>query len=270
MLCYQALTVKYQVLQKTPLVSHMILITVCITQTILVFTNTLIRRKKFAHFAQTTVRCENAFKEITLVSYQKLNRKIHVHVAVFVIVIAITVAMQICILEGAYEGKLSIYTTIFGFPMVLNGSICLFALSHVLEIRRGFCIVNECLKRMQVTNRWKIFEYKTVLKQKLWKPNTENLALVGKLHLELNNCIKEFNDIFGVLLIVKLVISLVKTLMGLYFAYIGFQHSMHILAVCCAIMALIYSASLIELCQKCSSTISEVNACSVFLHQEEF
>lgn len=263
--CYESISMKYQALQKTPLSSHMIIVAVSITQTMMIFINTMMRRQKFAEFSKTMLGCENSFKEIMHVPYKKIKRETYLYAAIFFIVVATTVGMQVHFLRGAYENKLSIYSTIFALPMIANGSVCLLALPHVLKIRQGFFVVNECLKRMDITKTPKLFVYEKFLKQKLWEPNIENLSIIGKLNFELNKCIKEFNDIYGLLLVAKFIMSFVKTLMGVYFAFFSIQLSLHVRAMSSLMTALLYTASLTVLCQKCSSAIKEVNECFDFL-----
>lgn len=262
---YDAINAKYQAFQKTPLSSHMIIVAVSITQIMMILINTMTRKKKFARFSQTMLRCENDFREIMHIPHKEINRETYAYAAIFFVVVATTVGMQLRFLGGAYDNKLSIYSTIFALPIVANGSICLLALPHVLKIRQGFCVVNECLTRMQITKRQELFVYEKFLKQKLWKPTIENLSMIGKLHLDLSNCIREFNDIFGVLLVAKFIMSFVKILMGVYFAFFSFQLALHVRALSTLMTALLYTASLTVLCQKCSSTIKEVNACSINL-----
>lgn len=260
-LCYDAINMKHPILQQTSMTSEMIYRIVSIKFIMVTLINGIIGRKKFIQFSRTMLRCENAFKGIVHAQRKTIHRKMYMYATVFTIVIAINVGTHICYMTRAYDDKISIYITIFGLPMLVNINVCLLALLHILEIRHGFCVLNGCLERMQVTKSWKPFKYETLLKQKSWKPNVENLAKIGMLHLELNNCIREFNDIFGVLLLGKFVICFVSTLTGVYFAYVNYQESTYIISVGSTMIAFSYTVSLTILCHQCNSTVKEVNAC---------
>lgn len=208
-------------------------------------------------------KCENAFKEITNVSYKKIRREMYTYAAIFVCVITANVAAQMVFIPGAYNFKLSIYCAIFAAPILVNSSICLFALLHILEIKNGFSVLNKFLKHLRLKTRCSWFE--TALKQKSWKSNIEMLARIGTLHLELKNCIRQFNDVFGVLLAGKFITSFVTILTGVYFAHVNYLVSRHAQVFCCALSASSFGASLTVLCHKCSSTINEVNKCMFYI-----
>lgn len=178
--------------------------------------------------------------------------------AIFIIVVGINAGVYFHYLNTAYESNISVYCVLFGLPLLLNDSICLLVLMHVWEIRHGFSVLNECLKRMQMKNRSAWFKNKPILKQKLWIPNVENLTTIGTVHLELNNCITEFNNSFGVLLVSKFVVSFVATLIGVYFTYVNYLLSMPMKTLYSAMLAFKYSANSAILCQSCSATVKKV------------
>lgn len=256
---YDAFMVVQHKSENTPIASINIFKSVNIIQTIATFVNTILRRKKLTQLSNAMLKCELAFNEIAKIWNKKVYRKIYTHVTLFIIVIVINATMDFYFLSRAYDNKVSAYCIMFGLPLFLNGGTCLLFLMHIWEIRYGFGVLNECLKRMQIKKKSKCFKHKAVLKQKLWIPNVENLATIGTLHLELNNRIKKFNSNFGVLLAAKFVVSFVATLIGIYFIYVNHLRSIPMKIICSAMQAFTYIANFTILCQNCSATVKKVN-----------
>lgn len=245
-------------LPKTSLISQIIELIVGTLQIILTFFNTLIRRKKFLKLSKAMFYCENGFKKIMEIPYKTTKKEIYMHAIVYIIILAPNLIIQLFLIKSAFLNRISKYCIDFAFPMVVNYSIGISAVAHILEIRRGFEVVNECLKRMQITKKWEKFKYENVLKQKLWQPNVENLAKLGRLHLGLNNCIREFNEAFCIMLVGNYVTAFVVSLVSIYFCYNTYLQSLYVFASLCAMVFSTYVSNITVLCQKCSSTIQEV------------
>lgn len=259
-LSYEAISVQHKVIQKTALSFETISRTVYVTCVMAIFINTISRRKQFLQLLLGMIKCQNYFKEITHIHYKKIRRQMYIYAAILISVLTTNIVIQICFIPEAFNFKLSIYFTTFGFPMLINDGICFLAILHILEFKNGFCVLNKGLKHMRTRKRSKWFKYETVLKN----PNVENLATIGSLHQELNKCIKKFNDIFGVLLVAMLIMSFVRTLTGLYFAYVNYLYSRYAPVFCCTMMVFSYTGNFTLLCQNCSATVDEVIACFTF------
>lgn len=256
---YDAMSVKEFMLQQTAYTSYVIFKIMGITQTIAIFINTIAGRKKFIQLSDTMLKCGYAFKKLSHVSCKNIHEKIYVRALIFIIAIVVNYGIQLILCRRTYKNKLSFDIVIFGLPLLLNGNICILAIVHVLEIRHGFTVLNECLRHMKTKQRGIFFQHNAVLNKKFWKPNVENLAMIGTLHIELNNCIRDFNSTFGLLLVAMLVNSFVATLVGAYFAYINYLRSVPIRTVYAVMSSLTFAAYVSTLCQRCSTTNNEVN-----------
>lgn len=264
-LCYEALQHTVRVTRRTALTSRTIQITVCTLQIMVTFLHSVRRREKFMNFAKAMNSCEKNFKKIMNIPYKTIQRQMYVHGASFVLIIVINSLIQHYYVKPVHNSYFLIYVVALGLPIVVNGIVSTLASLHILEIRRGFSVANECLKRMHTANNWRKFEYESVLKQKLWTANVKNLAKIGVLHLELTNCIKEFNDAFGVLLVASCAVTFVSVLMAAYFIYFTYLLSYYLQMFVCGAMAMSYAINITALCQRCHSTTNEVNTCLILI-----
>lgn len=259
-LYYNAMELELQ-LQQTSRVSERILTTVTTVQVTVTLIYSVMGKKKYVRFAKTMLNCEHNFKEITDIPYKLVKRKIYIHIILWTLVIVINLIAQLSIQEE-FGFTYTANNINYGYVWILNGCVCIFSVVHISAIRRGFCVINECLRRMQKNNAWAEFEYEQYLRWKIWNSNVQNLAKIGSLHLELCDCMREFNDTMGVILVAKYFMAFVALLMGLYFGYVSYQQSQLVYAFCSTFAALSYAASLTVLCQNCSSTINEVKICN--------
>lgn len=250
-------------LRNTTETSTVIFIVVSVLQITAILINSIVGKKKFMKFSNTMLKCEQAFEEIMHIPQEPLNKTLYVHGALWIFVIMASYVPHITsgeeiTMENVVNNLISVYT------WILNGCICIYAIVHVLEIRRGFCVLNECLRRMQKGNTWAEFEYEQLLKQKKWNPNVENLAKIGLLHLHLCDCIKKFSNVLGLILVTKTIASFVTVLMQIYVGYIctlyfsAIKPLYSVLIFWCALGVFSYAVSMTTLCQSCSSTINEV------------
>lgn len=246
----------YRDLRRTSFTSQTIQMIICNTQVILTFLNTLTRKKKFSKLSKTMFECENGFKEIIDSPHKIIKKHIYLHAVLYIGIMAPNLITQLFYLERAFLNKMSKYFIDFAFPMVLNNCIGISAVAHILQIRQGFKVLNECLERMQVSNKWEKFEYE--FKQKSWTPNIENLTTISELHLKLMKCIREFNHVFEVILVATYVTSLINIFTTVYFFYSTYLESHYGLMSICVMLSLSYATNFFVLCQKCSSTIKEV------------
>lgn len=252
-------------LQKTPKISEQIQMTAAAIHVIAILTTSIMGKKKYVQFSKTILKCEYKFKEIMHIPHNLLKRQIYICAIPWIFVIVLICIAQKQLIETFSNTNHIANNIIFGYIWILNGCVSIFAILHILTIRRAFGILNECLKRMQTNNTWRELKYEQHLKFKIWKANIENLAIIGSLHLELCECIREFNNAFEVILIAKCFKSFVTILMATYFGYITYQQSRYVYAICCTWIAFSYTVSLTILCYSCKSTINEVKMCFNFI-----
>lgn len=220
--------------------------------------NSILGKTNFMKLSKTILKCEQAFKEIMNISHKSMKIKLYTYVILWIVVILINWATHMYFGQRTLENKYIAANIILGYTWILNGSICTFSVMHISEIRRGFCVINECIRRMQKNNTWKHLKYEQYLKSKVWKPNVDNLAKIGLLHLDLCECIKEFNNALGLILVTKYITSFVTLLMAVYFGYITYVQSKYFFTFWCITTGFSFATSLTVLCQGCSSTVNEV------------
>lgn len=252
-------------LRKTPKTSEQIQMTVAAIHVVAILTNSIVGKKKYMKFSKTILKCENEFKEIMHIPYKLLKRQIYIYAIPWTFVIALVCVAQKRLIETFSENKHIANNIIFGYVWILNGCVSIFAIVHTSTIRRGFCVLNECLKCMEKSSIHRELKYKKHLKLKMSKPNVENLARIGWLYLELCKCIREFNNALEVILTATCFKSFVTILMAVYFGYVTYQQSRFIYTYCCTMIAFSYTASLTILCYSCSSTITQVKMSLFYL-----
>lgn len=245
-------------LRQTPKTSEKIVIVATVVQVIVTLTNSIAGKKKYIQFSKTMLKCEDAFKKIMNVPHKLIKREVYTHAIIWILGIIINSVLQFHFIREEIAEQYMVNNIIYGYVWFINICVCIFAKVHILTIKAGFCILNECLTRMQKNRTWEQFKYEQFLKVKTWTPVVENLARIGTLHLELCGCIREFNDALGVIMIAQYFMSFVTILVTVYFSYITYQYSRFMYTVCCAMAAFSYTASLTTLCRSCSSTINEV------------
>lgn len=243
--------------KQTAKTSEKILMGVSTTQILAMLTSSM-GQKKYLQLSTTMLKCDFAFKQIMHIPYKPIKIQIYIYATPLILVIAITSMATFFFMEDDSGHQYIANNIIFGYVWILDGCVCILAIIHTGAIKQSFGVLNECLGRMQKNNTWAKFKYEQFLKYKIWKPNVEDLARIGSLHLELCGCIKEFNNAFGVILIAHYVMSFVTVLMGVYFGYISYLQSKLAYTFSSTIVAIAYAASLTALCQNCSSTINEV------------
>lgn len=248
----------HQGLKKTTRASQIIYVTANIVNVLITLINTITRRKKFAKFSNAMLDCEKAFREVMEIPYKTTKRKIYMHVAIYIIILVHSFIFRLLFFEQSFMNKISKYLIEFAFSLLTNYSVGVTAIAHILEMHRGFKVLNECLKRMQINHKWKKLQFDNILKQKSWKPNIENLAKIGRLHLKLTNCIKEFNDTFAVILVANYVMAFMAEITMTYFCYYSYLLSAYIYTYMCGTLAVTYAINVGVLCQKSYSTIQEV------------
>lgn len=255
--------------KKTPLTSQLLLVIVgCVLFTTSSI-NAMTRKAKFMQFATAMKNCENAFKDVARIQYRGLQRKMYILAMLWlpprVFLTVINYALHVYFFKLISIREFAIYTINFYYSWCFCGSVCIFAVLHVSEIKQKFSILNESLKCMLKNNRWEKSEYETFLKQKIWKPDIENLAKIGRLHLKLTTCIRAFNDTFAMLLTANYVMSFIKILMAVYMVYVTSSGQKRTFVIANNTMiALLYMANMTLLCCTCSNTSQEVNACLNF------
>lgn len=248
----------HQGLIKTTRASQIIYITASTVHVIVTLINTITSRNKFAQFSKTLLNCGRVFEEIIEIPYKTTKRKIYTHVAMYAIILAHSFIFRLLFFEKSFLNKISKFSIEFAFPILINYSVGITAVAHILEIHRGFEVLNECLTRMQITNKWNKLEFDDVLKQKLWKPNIENVAKIATLHLKLTNCIRQFNETFGLMLMANYIMAIRAAITSTYFCYYSYLRSVYIYSYTCGTLGVTYAINVYVLCQKCGSAIQEV------------
>lgn len=266
---YSEITTMQTRFKKTPLTSQVLLVVV---SSVLFTTSSIIsitRKTKFMQFWTAVINCENAFKDIARIEYRGIRVRMYIFAMLWILprilLTAVNYALHVYFFKIMSMREFAIYTINFYYSWCFSGSVCIFAVLHVSEIRQKFCILNESLKHMLKNKRWEKSKHESFLKQRVWKPDNENLAKIGRLHLKLTKCIREFNDTFAMLLVANYVMSFIKILMAVYLVYVTcYGQKRAFVIVNNAIVALLYTANMTLLCSTCNKANQEVNACFHF------
>lgn len=189
--------------QQTLKISEKISMTVTTIQVTVTLFNSIIGKENYFNFTKTMLKCEHDFKKVMHMPYKLIRRQIYIYAALWVFLILINCVAQFYFNQETVANRYTANNIKFGYVWILNCCVCIFAIVHISEIKRGFCVLNEFLTRMQKNNTWDEFKHEQLLKLKMWKPDVENLARIGSLHLDLCDCIRKFNNALGVLLVVK-------------------------------------------------------------------
>lgn len=257
----EIIKIMHVLVKNTPLTSQTISITVCTLQFVAACINAIIRKKDFMQYANAMINCEYAFKDIMYIEHKKTQRKMYLLAFLWVFVTGTNYALHGHFYRIFLLGEIAVYTINFCYTWFFTGGICISAVLHVSEINQQFEVLNECLKRMH-NNTWEESKYDLLLKQKVWKPEVEDLAKIGALHLKLTNCMKEFNKAFAVLQITNYIITFMRLLGAVYFVYVAYYDPRgSYVNVNCIMITIAYTTLWAMVCSTCTATIQQVNKC---------
>lgn len=223
------------------------------------FVYSVIARQSFEKLSTTMLAAESAFEEITEFPCELLRKALVKHVVFRVAFMTIGIAVQYYSMSQVVHVTMSYMILPYFFPVVLNFTIGLVTLMHVIAIKRKFRVLNECLLHMVTNNETKEYKLEEISKNRLWKVGVAELGIICSLHHSLTKVIKAFNEAFGTIMVVKFGVSFVTILTATYICFLelndgDLDHFAAAFAVLC-----MYAGNAITLCVTCSSTTKEVN-----------